>query len=168
MTKKSEKDKRKDFEKKKAKELNTDELIGDLQRLQAEFENYKKRVDKEKTEMIDYGKALLLKDLLSVVDNFEVLIKNLKDDSETSKAVRMVYEEMLKLLEKNEVKPIDSVNKLVDPFKHEVLMQKESEKDDGIIIEELQKGYLVKDKVLRTSKVCVSKKVNIGGNTKNG
>jgi len=164
---KKEKTKRKDFEKREkvdneAADKEVTEYIEQMQRIQAEFENYKKRTEKEKQELVTYGKATLIKQLLSVVDSFEMALKNINNpEDETLKGILMVHRQLISLLEAEGVKPIDAKGKSLDPYMHEVLMQKESEEEEGRIIEELQKGYMLKDKVIRTSKVCVSK--NTGG-----
>ena len=75
----------------------------------------------------------------------------------------MVHKQLIGVLENEGVKPIDAVNCKLDPYKHEVLLQKESDKEDSLILEELQKGYMLKDKVLRTSKVVVNKNNSTGG-----
>ncbi len=136
------------------------EYIDMVQRLQAEFENYKKRTEKEKQDAAVYGKASLLKELLGVVDSFELALKAMSTTNiaDISKGIDMVYKHLLKLLEAEGVKPIEAVGVKLDPFRHEVLMQKESEHDEGMIIEEMQRGYMFRDKVLRASKVAVSKK----------
>ncbi len=160
-----EEQKRKAFEKKrqedekKVEQDNIQEHINQLQRIQAEFENYKKRMEKEKEYHSNYAKADLIKDLLPILDSFDLALKAI-EDKKAQEGIRLVHSQLQKVMENEGVKAIESQGAL-DPFKHEVVLQKESEKEDGEILEEVQKGYLLKDKVLRTSKVIVSK--NSGG-----
>ncbi len=127
------------------------EYLNALQRLQAEFDNYRKRTDKERVEIIKNAEESLVAELLGVLDNFELSLKYTKDDG-----VKMIYSELYSILEKHGLKPID-VNCKFDPKIHEALI-KETGEEDGVIIEELQKGYMLNDKVIRISKVKVSKK----------
>ena len=132
-----------------------DLLVEQLQRLQAEFENYKKRIEKERQTVKDQEKAKLLLKILNIHDDIE----RAKDQEQCLKeAVQMIHKQMLKILGEEKVILIQVKGQKLDPYKHEVLSQEKGEQDD-IIIEELQKGYMHKDKVLRTSKVKVSKKI---------
>lgn len=159
-------ERRKEATKKEAEEqLNqnsaaaSNEYIEQMQRLQAEFENYKKRTEKDKQELSIYAKASFIKEVLSIVDSFELAMSSMKKHTilpEVFQGIEMVYKQLTKLLESEGVKPIEAVGQKLDPFKHEVLIQKEAE-TDGIVLEELQKGYMFQDKVIRTSKVAVSK-----------
>jgi len=137
------------------------EYINQLQRIQAEFENYKKRIEREKKELVDYGKVLLITKLLNVYDDFERMIAVMdtaeKEDIKTG--VQMIFKQLQKIFEEEGVKPIQAVGLRLDPFKHEVLIRENGEQDD-IVLKELQKGYMFKDKVLRTAKVVLSKKLN--------
>jgi len=131
-----------------------------LQRTQAEFENYKKRVDKEKQEFVKYSKAELIQKLLPIIDTFEIALKNNKDNEKFVKGMDMVYAQLISLLHSEGLKPIDSLGKKFDPYLHEAMLKEKSEKDEGTVLEELQKGYMLNDKVLRHSKVKVSEKDN--------
>jgi len=133
------------------------ELIDTLQRLQAEFENYKKRVDKEKTESCIYTKADMLRKLLPLVDTFEIALKGKDRKDEFVKGMDMIYTELIVMLHKEGVRKIDSVGKKFDSHLHEVLMTEKSDKEDNIIVEEFQKGYMLCERVLRHSKVKVTK-----------
>ncbi len=131
-----------------------------LQRLQAEFENYQKRADKEKQEIIKFANKNLLSKLLIIVDNFEHAMKNAKDD-DFSQGIKMILTQLNKILVEENVFPIKSVGEKVDPFKHEIIQQiKDSNHQDDIIVEELQKGYLYNNEILRPSKVKI---INNGG-----
>lgn len=136
----------------------TKELTETLQRVQAEFENYKKRVDKEKQEFCDYAKEDLIRKLLPLIDNFELALKHKKSDKEFHKGVELIYAQLITILENEGLKPIKALNEKFDPYKHEALLAEKSSKEENTILEELQKGYLLKDKVIRPSKVKVSRK----------
>ena len=138
-----------------------------LQRTQAEFENYKKRVDKEKQEFVKYSKAELIQKLLPIIDTFEIALKNNKDNEKFVKGMDMVYAQLISLLHSEGLKPIDSLGKKFDPYLHEAMLKEKSEKDEGTVLEELQKGYMLNDKVLRHSKVKVSEKDNKKESNKN-
>ena len=146
-------------EPKKEKEVIV-ELTDILQRTQAEFENYKKRVDKEKQEFVKYSKAELIQKLLPIIDTFEIALKNNKDNEKFVKGMDMVYAQLISLLHSEGLKPIESLGKKLDPYLHEAMLKEKSEKDEGTVLEELQKGYMLNDKVLRHSKVKVSEKDN--------
>ena len=123
------------------KQKTIDELTDTLKRLQAEFENYKKRVDKEKIEFVKFAHADVVAQMLSVLDSFKI-----------------IFAQFHSVLEAEGLKPIKTDNEKFDPYKHEVLMKEESDKPEGTILEEFQKGYMLNDKVLRFSKVKVSGK----------
>ncbi|MAH33050.1 nucleotide exchange factor GrpE [archaeon] len=135
------------------------ELKESLQRLQAEFENYKKRTDKEKQDFITYAKADIINKILPTIDTFEIALKNTSDKEKFVKGIEMVYAQIFSLLENEGLRPIEALGKKFDPFFHEVLLKQKSNKDEDIVLEELQKGYMLNDKVLRHSKVKVSEKV---------
>jgi len=148
-------------EEKKAKKKAPDkihELTDTLQRLQAEFENYRKRAEKEKTECRKYVVAEFIKKLLPVLDSFELALKNTDDKEEFMKGVEMIYAQFHGVLEAEGLRPIKAVGEKCDPYKHEVLLKQESDKDEDIILEELQKGYGVNELIIRHSKVKVSEK----------
>jgi len=132
------------------------ELTDSLKRLQAEFENYKKRVAKENSDFIRCASADLIKKLLPVLDSFEQAIKN-KESKEFVKGIELIFAQLSSVLADAGLKKIECEGKCFDPFCHEVLLQEESDKD-SIVLEELQKGYTVNGNVVRTSKVKISKK----------
>jgi len=127
--------------------------------LMADFENYKKHVEKHLENAKCFSNEKLLKELLFIVDDFERALTIIKD-KEDLKGVTLVYNNLMKLLNSYEIKKIDSLGKQLDPDYHEVLLQEESSKPDNEIIEELQRGYTYKNKVLRYAKVKVSKQVD--------
>ena len=135
-----------------------------LLRLSAEFENYKKRMSRQMDEFRKYANESLLKDLLSVVDNLERAIQTSGDETDTSldacviEGVEMTLNEILKILNKFHVTPIDALGKPFDPAFHEAVMQEESEEHaENTLIRELQKGYLIHGRLLRPAMVVVSK-----------
>ncbi len=132
-------------------------------RLYAEFDNARKRMDREKLEFIRYANQDLIVDFLNILDDLERSVEaaRAKHEDYTAflKGVEMVMSHIYDLLKKNEVKPIEAKGKMFDPHCHEALMQEENnDVDEGIILEEFQKGYMLGDRVIRTNKVKVSKK----------
>ena len=134
-----------------------DEYKDALQRLQAEFENYKKRVDKEAVSFRAYANAEFVKCLLPLLDSFEMALKNTADKEKFVKGVEMIYAQLYSLLEDNGLRKIEAEGQNFDPYKHEVLLQEESDKDN-IILEELQRGYMFNNAVIRHSKVKIGRK----------
>jgi len=137
------------------KDQKTAELTDTLQRLQAEFENYKKYVDKEKTEFVKYSKAVIIQDLLPILDSFELALKNTTDKEKLIKGIELIYSQLYSLLEKEGLKKIPTKGKF-DHNLHEVLLKERSNKEEDTILEELQKGYMLGDKILRHSKIKVA------------
>lgn len=133
------------------------ELTEQLQRLQAEFENYKKRTEKEKQEILFLGKAIVIVKLLDVVDNFERAVETIKEENkELKQGIEMILKQFHKLLEEEGIKAIEAEGKNFNPYMHEAMKVENSDKDN-IILKELQKGYMLNNKVIRTSKVVLSK-----------
>lgn len=155
-----EKSKHKSDKKKQkiSKDDKINELTDSLQRLQAEFENYKKRVDKEKQELSNYSKADIIVKILPILDSIELALKNECRKDEFYKGIEMIFAQVYSTLKNEGLRPIDAVGKPFDPYLHEVLLKEESDKEEDTIIEELQKGYMLNEMVLRPSKVKVSKK----------
>lgn len=134
-------------------------------RLYAEFENYKRMVQKEREELINYSNEKLIKDLLPVIDNFELAIKHASGEESSKwiegmkKGVENTLKEFFRILEKYGVKPIDSLGQPFNPEVHHAVTTVETEeKEENIVVEELRKGYFYKDKLLREPLVAVSKK----------
>lgn len=134
------------------------ELTDTLKRLQAEFENYKKWNAKEKSEFVKYSHADLIASILPVLDSFEIALKNTSDKEKFIEGIKMIYVQFHSMLEAEGLRPIKAVGEKFDPYRHEVLMKEDSEKEDSTILEEFQKGYMLNDKVLRHSKVKISGK----------
>ena len=147
-------------EKKDKKDRLIEELEDRLRRNMAEFDNFRKRTDKEKAGMFAMGAAHVAEKILPVLDNFERALTGVPEDPEAmayAKGIDMIYRQFLKVLEELGVTPIDCLGKEFDPGFHNAVMHVEDEKaGDNTIIEELQKGYMYKDTVLRYSMVKVA------------
>jgi molecular chaperone GrpE len=143
------------------KDVKIDELTDTLKRLQAEFENYKKRVDKEHVQNIKTSNAKLIKDLLAILDSFELALRNNQEEnheiSKFRKGLELIYTQLYSTLEDYGLKIIDTKNQKFDPYKHEVLMVKECSEQDDVILQEFQKGYILNDTIIRHSKVMIAK-----------
>lgn len=137
-----------------------EELYQRLLRSQADFENYRKRVLREKEELAKYGIKPLLEKLLPVVDNLERAIQSAKGeggDLETFiSGIEMVHRQMLEAMKSEGAHPLETVGKPFDPFYHQAIAQEESDGEKGIVLEEYQKGYMLKDKLIRPAMVKVS------------
>ncbi len=132
-------------------------------RLYAEFENYKKRTNKDKEELIKYGNESLIYELLTVIDNLEMALKHSTGNSSSGlvQGVEITYKELMKTLEKFGLSVIEAEGKIFDPAVHHAMSQVERDDiDENIIVEEYRKGYKLKDKVIRPSLVAVSKKIS--------
>lgn len=151
------------------KDLEISELTDTLKRLQAEFENYKKRVDKENIITIKNANLNLIKELLPVLDSFELALKsNINENNEITKyrkGLELIYSQLYSILETYGLRIIDTKDKKFDPFRHEVLLVKECDLPDDTIIQEFQKGYFLNETIIRHSKVMIAKynKENNGG-----
>tara|TARA_B100000242_G_C42949094_1_gene440108 strand:- start:212 stop:787 length:576 start_codon:yes stop_codon:yes gene_type:complete len=145
----------------KLKELNDKYL-----RLLAENQNLRKNHDQEKEDILKYGSFTFAQQILTLTDNLDRAFQIFKDDEKFKKdefknilnGIEMIEKELLGTLEKNSIKYIDCINKPFDPNLHQAIGEKDSEKEPGIVIEEMQKGYLMHDRLLRPSMVYVSKK----------
>lgn len=133
------------------------ESDGSLKRLRADFENYRRRTAKEKEELSDFVVQGILKDMLPLVDNFERAMQTENTDAEAfKKGVEMIYNQFLETLKKNGLEAIDTNGATFDPNFHQAVMRAENpELPDGAIDKELQKGYMVKGRVIRPSMVQV-------------
>lgn len=154
-------DKKKSFFGKKDNKLQdkVDELEDRVKRQMAEFENFRKRTDKEKTAMFETGAKSVIEKILPVVDNFERGLAGLSEEDKKqpfAEGMAMVYKQLMTELDKLEVKPIEAVGQEFDPNLHNAVMQVESDEyGSGIIAQELQKGYTYRDTVVRHSMVAV-------------
>jgi molecular chaperone GrpE len=149
---------KKEAKKTDEKDKKIEELTDTLQRLQAEFENYRKYVEKQSHDFRKYAKADLICNLLSVLDSFELALKNTSDKEKFVKGVELIFSQLFSTLEKEGLRPIKAEGEKLDPLKHEVLLKEKSDKEEDMVIEELQKGYMLGEKVIRHSKVKVSRK----------
>jgi molecular chaperone GrpE len=144
------------------KEKTIEEYRTRLQYLQAEFENYKKMAEKERKKIIQYANENLITRLLDVYENLERAIENGRKAGEVGplmEGVEMTYSQLKDILENEGLSPIKAVGEKFDPFKHEAVLKENKDGcEEGIIIEELQRGYCLKDKVIRYSKVKVCKR----------
>ncbi|MBD3203314.1 nucleotide exchange factor GrpE [Candidatus Woesearchaeota archaeon] len=138
------------------KQKKIEELTDTLKRVQAEFINYKNRTEKENVNFKEYAKVDLLKNLLPLLDSFELALKQKEKKEDFIEGMELIYAQFINILKQEGVEPIDTEGKKFDPYKHEVLLKSKSDMESETIIEELQKGYLFKGKVLRHSKVKIS------------
>ncbi|MBU0504170.1 MAG: nucleotide exchange factor GrpE [Candidatus Omnitrophota bacterium] len=134
-------------------------------RLQADFENARKRWERDKQDVLRFGNEYLISELLNIIDELERSLEltqgKHEDFTAFLKGVEMILAHLHDLLKKYYVVAIDSKGKIFDPNFHEALMQAEDENmPENTVIEEMQKGYLLNNKVIRTAKVKVSKKKN--------
>lgn len=130
-----------------------------LKYLQADFDNYRKKFDKEREMIIKLANENLIKELIVILDDFENSIK-LTEDKKNKEGFLVLKKKFFNLLQKHGLKEIESLGKKFDPNFHEVLCKELSEYDDDIVIEEVQKGYVFGHKLIRPTKVKVSKKEN--------
>ena len=131
-------------------------------RLYAEFENARKRMEREKLEFIKYANEELIKEFLGVLDNLELSVQAARakheDYAAFLKGIELVMTHTFEALKKNGVKPMEAKGKMFDPHYHEVLMQEETEiYGEGTVMDEFQKGYFLGDRVIRTAKVKIAK-----------
>lgn len=146
--------------KKDAKDALIEDLKDRNQRQMAEFDNYRKRTEKEKSAMFEMGASDIIKKLLPIVDNFERGFKSITDEEKETpfaKGMDMVYKQTLKMLEDAEVKPIEAEGLEFNPDLHNAVMHVDDDSvGDGIIVEEFEKGYTYRDTVIRHSMVKVA------------
>lgn len=145
-----------------ASDKEAEEYLDHLKRLKAEFENYKKRMVKERGQLISWAVEDLIKELLPVLDDLERAIdvaKTSQNFSSLLEGIQMVYDHFKGLLKKRGVEEIPAKGEEFDPNVHEAIMRIESdEHPDNIVVEEMRKGYKFKDRVLRPSMVKVNKR----------
>jgi molecular chaperone GrpE len=135
-------------------------------RLYAEFENYRKRVSREKEDLVNYGNESLLYELLPAIDHLELALKHSSRDSDSGvvQGVEITLKELQRTLEKFGLRRIESTGKCFDPAVHHAMTRVEREDmDENMVAEEFRAGYMYRDKVLRPSLVAVSVKPAKGG-----
>ena len=156
----------------KEEEISPEDQIKKLEdkvtRTFAEMENQRRRFEKEKDDAFEYGGFSFAKEALNLLDNLERSKHALENDetlkgSESLKKIsehlNIIYNDMLSIFKKNNIEPIKSINEKLDPNFHQAMMEIEDDsKDSGTIVQEIQKGFLIKDRLLRPSLVAVSKK----------
>ncbi len=158
-------------EKLKNTELEAKQTHDRFLRVSAEFENYKKRSAREMSEFRKYANESLISEMLIVVDNIERAINTSNSDDQANsciiEGVGLTLKEILRVFDSFGVKPIESLCKAFDPNFHQAVMQEESEEHpDNTVIAELQKGYMIHDRLLRPSMVVVSKSKTTSENNK--
>ena len=147
------------------------ELEDKVTRTFAEMENQRRRFEKEKEDAFEYGGYSFAKEALNLIDNLDRSKHVLESDDKlketealkkTLEHLDIIKKDLISIFEKNNIKPIDSLNKKLDPNFHQAMMEIEDDtKEPGTIIQEIQKGFTIKDRLLRPSLVGVSKKVTI-------
>jgi len=161
------------IEQKTVDEKSPEEKILELEekvvRQYAEMENQRRRYEKEKDDAFEYGGFSFAKETLNLIDNLERSKATLENDesiknSEAFKKIiehlDIIYDDMISILKKNNINSIESIGKKLDPNLHQAMMEIEDEsKESGIILQEIQKGFMMKDRLLRPSLVGVSKKI---------
>ena len=145
-----------------------EQLEDKMARTFAEMENQRRRYEKEKEEAFDYGGFAFAKEALNLIDNLErsqqILendenLKNTEALKKTIEHLNIIKRELISIFTKNNIKPIESLNKKLDPNFHQAMMEiEDDEKEPGTIVQEIQKGFMIKDRLLRPSLVGVSKK----------
>ena len=167
--------------KEEIKELTPEEKIKELEdkvaRALAEMENQRRRFEKEKDDAFDYGGFSFAKEALNLIDNLERSRQILESDEilkdtdalkKTLEHFEIISKDMVSIFSKNGITPIVSVGKKLDPNKHQAMMEiDDDQKEPGTIVQEIQKGFMMKDRLLRPSLVSVSKKTKIEKEEKN-
>ena len=153
-------------------ELSSEEKISELEdklaRTFAEMENQRRRFEKEKDEAFDYGGFAFAKEALNLIDNLarsKLILESdeaLKDTEALKKTIEhfdIINKDLISIFTKNDIKPIDCLNKKLDPNLHQAMIEiEDDQKEPGTIVQEVQKGFMIKDRLLRPSLVGVSKK----------
>ncbi len=147
-------------EKKDPKDTQIEELTDRVRRTMAEFDNFRKRSEKEKSAMFEIGAKDIIEKILPVIDNFERGLSAMPEDvkgSSFAEGMEMIYKQLLKNLEEAGVKPIEAVGQPFDPNFHNAVMHVEDESlGENVVALELQKGYMYRDSVVRHSMVQVA------------
>ena len=136
-----------------------DEYTNSLKRLQADFENYIKRTEKEKQELMQLANYKLIMKLLTIIDDFEASLKVIKKEGnkDVIEGIEIVFNNLYKVLDAEGVKPINVNGEKFDPYKHEAIDKVISnEHEEGLILEEIKKGYTYQNKIIRPSMVKIA------------
>lgn len=141
------------------KEEELDEVNTRLLRLQADFVNFRKRTEKEKEGLVNYGIESIVCELLPILDNFERAMESETDKEDGFyQGIEMIQNQLINVLSNNGIKEIEALNKPFDPnYHHAVTIEESEDWAEGIILDVLQKGYMLNDKVIRPSMVRVAK-----------
>ena len=156
----------------KEKDLSPEEKIKDLEdkvtRALAEMENQRRRYEKEKEDAFEYGGFAFARENLNLIDNLERAKQSLENDEtlknsealkKTLEHLEIINKDLISIFKKNNIEPIDSINKKLDPNFHQAMLEVENDqKEPGTIIQEIQKGFMMKDRLLRPALVAVAKK----------
>lgn len=147
------------------KDIQINELIDTLKRVQADYENYRKRVDRDAAELKKYAAKSLVVRLLPVLDSFELALTQSKQNGQDEpikdehvKGIEIIYSQLFSILSNEGLQRIECVGKRFNPLEHEVLLTEEHDGEADIVLEELQKGYTLHDLVIRPAKVKLSRK----------
>lgn len=142
----------------KQKELEKLDFENRLLRLQADFANYKKRVEKEKSEIYQYGTEKFALELLTIIDGLEraLLSQNQEKENSFYEGIQLVLKQFIEMLDKHGIKEIEALNTPFDLKYHHAVMKEESDVESNMVIEVYQKGYIIHNKVLRPAMVKVS------------
>ncbi len=136
-----------------------DSLYDRLLRKQAEFENYKKRVERERSEFVQLASAELMKELLNALDSFDLAIRNAKTDETTLKGFELIYKQLLDTMSRFGLKAIDAKGQPFDPNFHQAVSTTETiDAPENTVLEEMRKGYLLNGRLLRPAMVSVAAK----------
>jgi len=144
-------------------ELQTEknELLGQLQRVSADYANFQKRVPKQIADSVGYQKERVIRSLLPVLDNLEHTLQNAASAENVEvliEGIKIIYDQMLDILKSHEVEQILAAGESFDPSKHEAMMcRSEPDREENIVLEEFQKGYMLSGRAIRPSKVIVNK-----------
>jgi molecular chaperone GrpE len=136
-----------------------DDLYERLLRKQAEFENYKKRVEREKSEFVQFASAEMMKELLNALDSFELALRNAKADEQTLRGFELIYKQLLDTMGRFGLKPIEAKGKIFDPHYHQAVSTTPTDEvEENTVLEEMRKGYLLNGRLLRPAMVSVATK----------
>ncbi len=133
-----------------------EERLNQLKYLQADFDNYRKNFEKEKEKIIELANENLIRELLIILDDFERAL--LQADGKNREGLLMLQKNFFRILENHGLKRIEALGKKFDPFLHEAFAKEKSEKEAGTVLEELQKGFMLKSKAIRPAKVKVAER----------
>tara|TARA_B100001123_G_scaffold352894_1_gene404648 strand:+ start:283 stop:933 length:651 start_codon:yes stop_codon:yes gene_type:complete len=161
-----------EIKKEETKELTSEDKIKELEdkvaRTMAEMENQRRRFEKEKEDAFEYGGFAFAREALNLIDNLERSKQSLENDQELkdtealkkiSEHLDVIYKDVISIFKKNNVEPIIAINKKLDPNLHQAMMEiEDNSKETGTIVQEVQKGFMLKDRLLRPSLVGVSTK----------